>query len=141
MNAFRILISALCMMFLLSDTAFAQKKEHTPKASKYPGYDYVGPFYNGRARVKKLNKWGYIDTTGNVVVPPKYNEVENFTDSIARVRLSGKHGSRWGLIDLNGTILIEPTFDGIGEFINGRAPVLLDGKQQYYINKQGVRVD
>jgi hypothetical protein len=140
MRLHRSILYTLCFI-LLSGAALAQKKEHEPKPKKYPGYDYVGPFYHGLARVKKLNKWGYIDTTGNVVVPPKYNEVENFTDSIARVRLSGKHGSRWGLIDLTGTIIIEPTFDAIYEFVNGKALVLLDGKEQYYINRQGVRVE
>lgn len=96
----------------------------------------AGPFCNGLARVKTKNKWGYIDTTGNVVVPPKYNEVENFSDGIARVRM----GQKWGLIDTSGKEIIKPTFDWIYEFVNGKAKVKIDNTI-YYMNRQGQRVD
>ena len=94
-------------------------------------------YCNGLARVKTAEKkWGFIDTTGNVVVAPKYNEVTNFNDGLARVRI----GQRWGLIDTKGTVLRKPTFQSIGEFVNGVAPVLLEGKE-YYINTEGMRCD
>ena len=116
--------------------SFAQKgKGKTkPKSSKY---EFQGPFCNGLARVKTAEKkWGFIDTTGNVVVAPKYNEVTNFSDGLARVRI----GQRWGLIDTKGAILRKPTFQFIGEFVDGVAKVLLEGKE-YYMNKEGMRCD
>ena len=29
---------------------------------------------------QKEDKWGFIDTTGSMIVPLKYNQVENFED-------------------------------------------------------------
>ncbi len=127
----------ICIFAFAFNIAFAQstanKKEKTgPRA----GYELSGPFCGGIARVMTKQKWGFIDTTGNVIVKPKYNQVENFNDGIAKVRL----GQKWGLIDATGNEIIKPTFDAIYEFIDGKAKVLLD-KQEYYMNKQGVRVD
>lgn len=116
--------------------SYAQKKEPKQKTGVTAKYDYAGPFCNGLSKVKLAKKWGYIDTTGNVVVPLKYNEVESFSEGIARVRL----GQKWGLIDASGRELIKPTFDAILEFVNGKAKVLLNG-QEYFMNKEGIRVD
>ncbi len=139
---FSLLFSVFVFAF---NTGFAQKKNGNKNASKASGndkwgvtekYDAAGPFSNGLARVKKGIKWGYIDSTGSVIIPLKYNEVENFYDNLARVRL----GQKWGLMDASGKEIIKPTFDAIYEFKDGKAKVLLD-KQEYYMNKQGIRVD
>lgn len=125
----------LIFIFILSaSTMLAQKGKSKPK-EKTSAYDYQGPYYEGLARVKIKLKWGFIDTTGNVVVPLKYNEVTNFDGGIAKVRV----GTKWGLVDNKGTVLIKPTFDAIYEFIDGKAKVLLEG-EEYWMNKQGVRV-
>lgn len=126
---------SLFIFVLAITTGFSQgnKKEKTgPRA----GYDLSGPYCEGIARVMTKQKWGYIDTIGNVIVKPKYNQVENFNNGIAKVRL----GQKWGLIDATGKELIKPTFDFIGEFINGKAKVLLEG-EEYFMNTNGVRVD
>lgn len=123
-------------VFFVSNISFAQKHEPKQKTGVTAKYDYAGPFCNGLARVKLAKKWGYIDTTGNVVVSPKYNEAGNFDDGIARIRL----GQKWGMIDVTGRELVKPTFDAILEFVNGKAKVLLNG-QEYYMNKEGIRVD
>jgi hypothetical protein len=124
----------LMIVFSVNNT-FAQKGNSKGKTINSK-YDYQGPYYEGLARVKMEKKWGFIDTTGNVVVKPKYNEVENFNDGMARVR----SGTKWGLVGKDGNEIIKPTFDAIYEFINGKAKVLLNG-EEYYMNKQGVRVD
>lgn len=121
-------------VFILSTSTFAQKRKSKPKAQS--GYDYKGPYYEGLARVKTKLKWGFVDSTGNVVVPLKYNEVTNFDGGVAKVRV----GTKWGLIDNKGTVLRKPTFDAIGEFVNGVAKVLLEG-EEYYMNKEGMRCD
>ena len=97
----------LLALLLGSITGFAQKGKTKEKTGVTAKYDMAGPFCNGLARVKTKNKWGYIDTTGNVVVPPKYNEVENFSDGIARVRI----GQKWGLIDTTGKEINIPKKD------------------------------
>jgi hypothetical protein len=118
----------------------AKKPEKDPVQARYEkltsSYEFAGPFCNGLARVRKNKKWGYIDTTGAVVIPLKYNEVENFSDGMARVRV----GQKWGLMSSTGKEIIKPTFQEIGPFINDKAQVLLDGTI-YYMNKNGIRVD
>ena len=96
----------------------------------------VGPVCNGIMRVKLNHKWGFIDTTGNVVVAPKYNEVTNFSYGVARVRV----GRKWGLIDTAGKIIIKIECDFIGNFIDGVAKVMIDGVE-YYTNTKGIRVE
>jgi len=129
-----------CLLLLafacIATVASAQKTKERQKTGVTAKYDMAGPFCNGLARVKLKGKWGYIDTTGNVVVPPKYNEVQNFSDGIARVRL----GQKWGLVDTTGQELIKPTFEWIYEFVNGKAKVKLNG-ETYYTDMHGNRVD
>lgn len=45
-------------------------------------YEQVKPFSNGLAAVKdkKSKSWGYIDTTGKVVIPLLYNEAQAFQE-------------------------------------------------------------
>jgi WG containing repeat len=128
----KIVASIFFFMFLLH-AGFAQKSKNKTKTSSK--YEIQGPYYDGLARVKLNHKWGFIDTTGGVVVPLKYNEVSNFTDGLAKVRM----GHKWGLVDTKGTVIIKPTFDAIFEFVNGKAKVLLEGKE-YYMDKTGTRV-
>jgi hypothetical protein len=117
-----------------------KKKAPDPAQAKYEKltskYEFSGPFCDGLARVRLNKKWGFIDTTGAVIIPIRYNEVENFSDGIARVRI----GQRWGLMEKTGREIIKPTFQEIGPFLNGKAKVLLDGTE-YYMNENGLRVD
>src|ERR1044072_4288455 len=135
MKIFRLLIAAF-LLFCSADASFAQKGKTKEKTGVTAKYDYAGPFCQGVARVKLNKKWGYIDTTGNVLIPPKYTEVENFSDGIARVRT----GTKWGLVDISGKEITTPAFDAIFEFVNGKALVLLNG-EKYYMNREGQRVD
>ncbi len=127
----RILLNfCFLWVFIFADNfSFAQK-------AKSSSYDYQGPYCNGLARVKSNQKWGFIDSTGSVIIPLKYNEVTNFSDGLAKVRL----GSKWGLMNSSGKEIIKPTFTFIDEFIDGKAMVLLNG-EKYYMNKEGIRVN
>lgn len=48
-------------------------------------YDSVTPFSDGLATVEKDGKFGYIDTTGKLVVPVKYSSAEPFVNGKAEV--------------------------------------------------------
>jgi WG containing repeat len=63
---------------------------------------------------------GYMDTTGKIVIPPKFDEGENFRWGIAKVRINRyetdpdypdqkKAVRYYGIIDKQGRYLIEPT--------------------------------
>ena len=69
-------------------------------------------------------KWGFVDRQGNEIVPPRYDEVWDFSDGLAVVRLGGEwdfarqrwYGARWGLVDTQGNEIVPPQFDGIVRF-------------------------
>ena len=122
----------LLIFIFVATCSFAQKGKTKPKSSKY---EYQGPYFQGIAKVKANHKWGFVDTTGNVVIAPKYDEVSNFVDGLAKVRISRK----WGLVDTKGNIVIKPTFVAIYDFVDGKAKVLLEG-EEYYMDRQGNRV-
>jgi hypothetical protein len=48
-------------------------------------YDYIDEFHEGLARVRKGLKWGYIDETGNIVIPLIYKIAYNFENDVAIV--------------------------------------------------------
>lgn len=62
-----------------------------------------GDFHDGRAFVKgKNDKFGFIDTYGNVVIPFIYDDVRRFSNGVAWTVKDGK----WGLIDVDGNTKI-----------------------------------
>ena len=132
-NKIRYTVLFFFVLMLAGNSGFAQKDKNKKTTSS--AYDYQGSFNNGLAKVKKDHKWGFIDTTGALIVPLKYNEVENFNDGLARVR----SGQKWGLVDVTGRVVIKPTFDWIYDFENGMAKVKING-EIYYMNREGQRV-
>lgn len=54
-------------------------------------------------------KWGYADTTGKVVIQPKWGSVAFFFYQHAAVAVNNK----WGAIDKNGKQIIQPQYDEI----------------------------
>ncbi len=74
----------------------------------------VESFEGDILRIKKDGKWGYVDSHGNWVVPPTYDELRTFSDGKAYARL----GNRWGIIDTAGTWIIEPRYAAI-EHVEG----------------------
>jgi len=54
----------------------------------YPNeYDEINPFYENLAAAKLNEKWGYIDTSANIVIPFKYKSVIDFCDNMAIVEM------------------------------------------------------
>ncbi len=91
-------------------------------------YDLIGEFSNGRYRVRRDDKAGFIDRLGNEVIVPKYDVVSDFEDNgLAKVWKDGKIG----YIDLNGKEVIpikyeeDTTSKG---FVQGLAVVKYKGK-------------
>lgn len=69
--------------------------------------------------VCKGGKWGYIDTTGAVIIPIKYESADAFSEGYAAVEMKGKKA----LIDKTGKILTEFKYDYIYPFTEGLAVV------------------
>ena len=110
------------------------------------GFDSMYSFHEGLAMVKKNGKYGYIDKSGNVVIPLEFEDAEGFYEGLAAVRIKGK----WGFINKNGKVTIPCRYDEVSLFKDGTAPVLFYAKEKSpldldsitkphygYIDKQG----
>jgi len=80
-------------------------------------------------------KWGYIDTQGNWVMEPIYDEAQSISEGAAAVRVGGK----WGYIDRANQWILQPQYRYANPFLAGLAYNALDdqGKTWAYVNKQG----
>lgn len=62
------------------------------------------------AAVKQNGKWGFVSSTGEIVIEPKYDEAKSFSYGYAPVKVNGK----WTLIDSEGVSIMEPQFEDMG---------------------------
>lgn len=66
------------------------------------------------------NKWGYIDSKGNLTLPASYEHAEDFQEnSLAIVGVMNKSG----IINAKGYFIVNPKYDTIQPFSEGRAVV------------------
>ncbi len=105
-------------------------------------------FKEGLVVFKSSNKYGYMDTSGKVVVKPQYDYAEDFSEGLAAVKagdfsdgtakvlLESDKGDRWGFINKQGELIIEPQYEKADDFSDGLAYVLYNGKRGH-INKEG----
>lgn len=72
-------------------------------------------FANGSLPAQDTNElWGYIDSSGNWIIPPTFKAVKAFWSS--GLALAQDTGSQlWGLIDTSGQYITEPAFGNVGE--------------------------
>ena len=64
-------------------------------------------------------KWGFIDTKGEMVISPQFDEAGKFSEGLAAVF----NQCRWGYIDKTGAFVIKPQFKFALEFSEGLAVV------------------
>ena len=87
--------------------------------------------------VKFNQKWGYVNSYGNWIIPPIYEYADNFYNDLARV----KKNQKYGFINKNGEVVIDFKFLYVGNFLYDElAPVQCSEKHNYlygYINKKG----
>ena len=87
-----------------------------------PGkYRFVGNFSEGLASVWidspcDRSCYGYIDTTGKIVIPQQFQTAGTFQNGTVDVRMPD---DRWGVIDKNGKFIIPPKYDGVFPFTEG----------------------
>lgn len=110
--------------------------------------DYVGSIHEGYAPVKKDNQWGFIDSSGELVVNFRSDLVENEKVSNTRdlgvasqqlplmqedraiIKKNVEGVNYYGFIDENGNVVIEPEFLNVSLFNDGKALALkLEGEQ------------
>ena len=97
------------------------------------------PFSEGLAAVKDNNgKWGFIDETGSIVLPYRWNNCfSGFHEGLASVKdVSGK----WGYINKRGQLVIPCQWESAYEFSEGLAVVCGPNHKYGYIDKHGQMV-
>jgi hypothetical protein len=67
--------------------------------------------------------FGFIDKTGTLVIPPRFFQVQNFSEGLAAVRVEESKTSKSGYIDHSGAFVIEPVFNQAEPFSEGLAAV------------------
>lgn len=83
---------------------------------------------------EREGKWGFINPKGQIVITPRFDEVEAFSEGLALVSIVGDKG----FIDEAGSVVIEPQFRCAFGFSEGLAPVARDcGENWEYIDKRG----
>ena len=80
-------------------------------------------------------KWGFVNEKDKPICEFKYDEVRDFSEKIAAVRL----GNKWGYINEEGIEICEIRYDSAGDFQSKLGVVEKEGKQ-CYLNTNGEEV-
>jgi hypothetical protein len=106
-----------------------------------PGYVFnIQPDFPDRARdgcVPVDLKIGYIDTTGRLVIPPRFAKAHDFFDGLALVRIDLTEIGKYGFIDRTGAVVIGFQFDEARDFSEGLAAVLVGRRKVNGIRDPG----
>jgi hypothetical protein len=96
-------------------------------------YEDIDYFCEGLAAVNtRKEKYGYIDTTGRLVIKLKYDFADEFHDGLAAIEIKGKSG----YINHKGELVIPTIYNNAFNFENGIAEVERNGKM-FYIDTKG----
>ena len=80
------------------------------------GFEDVKLFVsNEPAAIKQNGKWGFVNTSGKIVIEPKYDNANSFNVGYAPIC----DGNKWGAIDIDCNVLIEPEFESMRSFSKG----------------------
>jgi hypothetical protein len=111
-NSLKTLTVLVVFIFACVLSVDAQSAESSPR---------LRPF-------QQNGKWGYIDSSGKIVIKPKFVWAEEFSEGLAAFENDdGKHG----YIDETGAVVIEPKFDNWTNFSEGLAAVSVDFEWGY----------
>ncbi len=112
------------VVLTITNTVHSAPEQHGPNNR----HTRPHPFANGRSRVfMGHEKWAYLDKSGKIAIPARFERAHDFAEGLARVRLNGK----WGFIKPDGAFAVEPTFEDARDFSEDLAAVMLGGKWGY----------
>ena len=138
-----IITSVIALSLLAAMPAWGQttvikrtetKQNATPSKAE-SRWKWKGDYSEGLAAVEdNTGKRGYIDKSGNLVIPCKWKNAWNFTEGMARVT---DENNKHGYIDKTGKVVIPYTYQSVEDFSDGHAWVTNKSYHDTYINKNG----
>ena len=99
-------------------------------------YDALGKTQHQLIPVKEEKRWGACDTTGKLVIEPKYRSFIIEEDG----RINVEENNRWGIIDWKGKEICPPLYYDKIEFKGDFALVRRDYQSYGLLNKKGKEV-
>ena len=82
--------------------------------------EYLGSVHNGLASFSENDKYGFIDTSGQVKIKPQFDWVDEFSEGLCVVR---NNKDNHGYIDTTGRLIVDFQFQYANKFEQGRAKV------------------
>ena len=76
---------------------------------------------------RKGNKWGYADAQKNILVNPRYDDAQWFSEGLAAVKV----GNKWGYINKQGKLVIPAKFTVAKSFRKGYVPNAKKNRRRY----------
>lgn len=110
-------------ILLLNQPSIANTCERPPNKHQL---DYIACPYEGLSVVEKKGKRGFVDLSGNIVIPIIYNDANSFSEGVAKVNKGGKTF----FINHKGEILFQvpKTIEVLGDFSENLVVVKQNGK-------------
>lgn len=110
-------------------------------------YDDIDFFGDGFAMIKRGGVYGFINTEGKEVIPPKYGDVGGVSEGVYWFSKGGirndkgiLESAKYGFSEITTGKEIGPAiYDKAENFKNGKAKVTLNGRE-FYIDKTGKEV-
>lgn len=138
------IICALFISIISSFSSHAETLSDKQLASlnqQVKQYDYIGPFFEGLAMVRKEGKVGFIDKTGKLAIPMKFtvtNECVSPSNDCLNIFLHGILASyELGVIDRQGKVIVpKDSIKHIG-IANDGDIVIVSSQAQYYVYEKG----
>jgi hypothetical protein len=82
-------------------------------------YEYALYVENGLMKVSKKGKWGLINLSGEVILEPVFDDIEEFDGSYAKVMIRKDDGRLYGMIDTAGEVILPIEYEHITKWENG----------------------
>ena len=99
-------------LFIFAATSFGQEsKPQNFKWLRNVTQQTVRDYHEGLSAYYENGKWGFINTSGIVVIQPQYDEVRDFNGGYCIVKQDG----RWGIMDKAGKFVHQCTYDSISD--------------------------
>ncbi|MDD4688869.1 MAG: WG repeat-containing protein [Eubacteriales bacterium] len=95
-------------------------------------YDYIDAYIEGFAYVEKDGKCGFINESGDLIVPCIYDKALYFSQGYAKVCLDDK----WGYVDTTGEVVIPLMYDWAISFDESGYAAVKKGEKWGYIDKK-----